>query len=162
HPLPDARAARSARLGRVERSFRNRAPPPPPPPPPPRGGGGGGALPPSPPAPSPAEQERGGYWLSLPTAYCPLPTLWCRLMAALRVVFMGSPAFAVPSLAGLLEAGHDVVLVLSQPDRPAGRGRQPTPPAVAAFARERGLPLFQPPSLKPPAAFARVHEAAPD
>lgn len=80
----------------------------------------------------------------------------------LRVVFMGSPAFAVPSLEGLLQAGHDVALVLAQPDRPAGRGRQPTPPPVAAFARERGLALFQPPSLKPPEAFARLREAAPD
>jgi methionyl-tRNA formyltransferase len=80
----------------------------------------------------------------------------------LRIVFMGSPAFAVPSLEGLLAAGHEVVLVLAQPDRPAGRGRQSTPPPVAAFARERGLPLFQPPSLKPPEAFARVREAAPD
>jgi len=44
----------------------------------------------------------------------------------LRVVFMGSPAFAVPSLDGLLAAGYDVALVLAQPDRPAGRGRQPT------------------------------------
>jgi methionyl-tRNA formyltransferase len=81
---------------------------------------------------------------------------------SLRVVFMGSPAFAVPSLEGLLAAGHEIALVLAQPDRPAGRGRQPTPPPVAAFARERGLPLFQPPSLKPPEAFARVREAAPD
>jgi methionyl-tRNA formyltransferase len=75
---------------------------------------------------------------------------------------MGSPGFAVPSLEGLLNAGHEVVLVLAQPDRPAGRGRQPTPPPVAAFARERGLPLFQPPSLKPPEAFQRVREVAPD
>jgi len=91
-------------------------------------------------------------------------------MSALRVVFMGSPAFTVPSLAGLLaarsesngEPRYEIVLVLSQPDRPAGRGRQPTPPPVAAFAREHGLPLFQPPSLKPPEAFAQVKEAAPD
>jgi methionyl-tRNA formyltransferase len=75
---------------------------------------------------------------------------------------MGSPTFAVPSLEGLLAAGHEIALVLAQPDRPAGRGRQPTPPPVAAFARERALPLFQPPSLKPPEAFARVREAAPD
>jgi methionyl-tRNA formyltransferase len=80
----------------------------------------------------------------------------------LRVVFMGSPAFAVPSLEGLLHAGYDVALVMAQPDRPAGRGRQPTPPPVATFARERGLPLFQPPTLKPREAFARVREAAPD
>ena len=75
---------------------------------------------------------------------------------------MGSPSFAVPSLEGLLGAGHEIALVLAQPDRPAGRGRQPTPPPVAAFARERGLPLFQPPSLKPPEAFQRAREAAPD
>ena len=81
---------------------------------------------------------------------------------SLRVVFMGSPMFAVPTLEGLLAAGHDVALVLSQPDRPAGRNRQPTSPPVAAFAREHGLPLFQPPSLKPPEAFARVREIAPD
>ncbi|MCC6178944.1 MAG: methionyl-tRNA formyltransferase [Chloroflexi bacterium] len=83
-------------------------------------------------------------------------------MSGRRVVFMGTPTFAVPSLEGLLALGEDVVLVLSQPDRPAGRGRQPTPPPIAAFARERGLPLFQPPSLKPPEAFARVREARPD
>lgn len=83
-------------------------------------------------------------------------------MSALRVVFMGSPAFAVPALEGLLGAGHEIALVLAQPDRPAGRGRQPTPPPVAAFAREHGLPLFQPPSLKPPEAFARVRKAAPE
>jgi methionyl-tRNA formyltransferase len=80
----------------------------------------------------------------------------------LRIVFMGSPAFAVPALDGLISAGHEIALVLAQPDRPAGRGRQPTAPPVAAFARERGLPLFQPPTLKPPEAFARVREAAPD
>src|SRR5436190_7766161 len=83
-------------------------------------------------------------------------------MSPLRVLFMGSPGFAVPSLEGLFDAGHEVALVLAQPDRPAGRGRQPTSPPVAAFARERGLPLFQPPSLKPPEAFARVRETAPD
>src|SRR5687767_9542701 len=85
-----------------------------------------------------------------------------RSCMSLRVVFMGSPAFAVPSLEGLLGAGHEIALVLAQPDRPAGRGRQPAAPPVAAFARERGLPLFQPPSLKPPEAFARVRAAAPD
>src|SRR4051794_6676071 len=83
-------------------------------------------------------------------------------MSALRVVFMGSPAFAVPALEGLLGAGHEIALVLAQPDRPAGRGRPPNPPPAAAFAREHGLPLFQPPSLKPPEAFARVRESAPD
>ena len=83
-------------------------------------------------------------------------------MTRLRVVFMGTPEFAVPSLEGLLDAGHEVVLVCSQPDRPAGRGRRPTAPPVARIARERGLPLFQPPSLKPPEASAVVRDARPD
>ena len=80
----------------------------------------------------------------------------------MRVVFMGTPDFALPALEGLLDAGHDVALVVSQPDRPAGRGRQPTPPPVARFARDRGLPLFQPASLKPPEAFARIRAAGPN
>ena len=80
-------------------------------------------------------------------------------MSRLRVVFMGTPEFAVPSLEGLLEAGHDVVLVCSQPDRPSGRGRQPTAPPVARLARERGLPLLQPPSLKPPEHVAVLRDA---
>jgi methionyl-tRNA formyltransferase len=52
-------------------------------------------------------------------------------VSRLRVAFMGTPEFAVPTLRGLLDAGHEVVLVLSQPDRPAGRGRQPAAPPVA-------------------------------
>jgi methionyl-tRNA formyltransferase len=80
----------------------------------------------------------------------------------MRIAFMGTPAFAVPALEGLLEHGHDVALVVSQPDRPAGRGRAPAAPPVARLARERGLPLFQPASLKPPEAFARVREAKPE
>ena len=75
---------------------------------------------------------------------------------------MGTPRFALPSLEGLLERGYDVALVVSQPDRPAGRGRRPTPPPVAQLARDRGLPLFQPASLKPPEAFARIREVRPD
>jgi methionyl-tRNA formyltransferase len=80
----------------------------------------------------------------------------------MRLVFMGTPEFALPSLRGLVEAGYEIALVVSQPDRPAGRGRRLAPPPVAAFARERGLPLFQPASLKPPEAFARVRDAHPD
>ncbi len=80
----------------------------------------------------------------------------------MRVVFMGTPAFALPALEGLLAAGHDVALVVSQPDRPAGRGRQSASPPVAKRARQRGLALFQPASLKPPEAFARVRDARPE
>ena len=72
----------------------------------------------------------------------------------MRVVFMGSPEFAVPALEALL-TGHEVVLVVTQPDKRAGRGKKLTPCAVAAFARENKLPLLQPTSAKK-AAFAEA------
>jgi methionyl-tRNA formyltransferase len=57
----------------------------------------------------------------------------------MRIVFMGSPAFAVPSLKALHAAGHEILCVYTQPPRPAGRGRQVTPTAVEAAAREMGI-----------------------
>ncbi|MGN6109055.1 MAG: methionyl-tRNA formyltransferase, partial [Kofleriaceae bacterium] len=65
----------------------------------------------------------------------------------MRVVFMGSPEFAVPCLRALAGA-HEVALVVSQPDKPAGRGGQLTSPAVAIAARELGLPVIQPRSAR--------------
>ena len=67
---------------------------------------------------------------------------------SLRTVFMGTPRFAVPVLSALLDAGHDVVGVFCQPDRPASRGRRLLAPPVKAYAAERGLPVFQPASLR--------------
>jgi methionyl-tRNA formyltransferase len=64
-----------------------------------------------------------------------------------RVVFMGSPEFAVPCLRAL-HAGHEVALVVSQPDKPAGRGGQLTAPAVKAAAQDLGLPVIQPRSAR--------------
>lgn len=75
-----------------------------------------------------------------------------------RLVFMGSPDFALPSLKALLEAGHDIALVLSRPDQPAGRGRRLSPTAVSAFAQEHGLPLERPQSLRDPALRQRLAE----
>ena len=72
--------------------------------------------------------------------------------APMRVVFMGTPEFAVPSLEKLLEAGFDIAGVYTQPDKPAGRGRQLTPLPVKALAVARGLPVFQPPTLRKPPA----------
>ncbi|MCE2456911.1 MAG: methionyl-tRNA formyltransferase [Dehalococcoidia bacterium] len=66
----------------------------------------------------------------------------------LRVVFMGTPAFAVPSLDALLRRGHDVVGVFTQPDRRAGRGRRLRPSPVKEFAEQHNLPVFQPASLR--------------
>ena len=65
----------------------------------------------------------------------------------MRIVFMGSPEFAVPTLRALVEA-HEVALVVSQPDKPAGRGAQLTPPAVKVAAQALGLPVIQPASAK--------------
>lgn len=67
---------------------------------------------------------------------------------SLRLVFMGSPAFALPALEALLQAGHEIVCVYSQPPRPAGRGKQDRPTPVHAFAAERGLEVRTPKSLK--------------
>lgn len=79
-------------------------------------------------------------------------------MRPLRVAFFGSPAFALPSLEALLRR-HDVVMVVSQPDRPSGRGMRVAPPPVAARARELGLELWQPTRLRKDEAFlARLRE----
>ncbi|MFH1572870.1 MAG: methionyl-tRNA formyltransferase, partial [Acidobacteriota bacterium] len=59
----------------------------------------------------------------------------------MRVLFLGTPEFAVPSLRKLLETSCDVVAVVTPPDRPAGRGQQLQPPAVKLAALEKGLPL---------------------
>lgn len=70
-----------------------------------------------------------------------------RVSPPLRIAFAGTPAFAEPSLQALLDAGHDVVAVFSQPDRPAGRGRRLTAPPVKQRALAAGLPVFQPERL---------------
>jgi methionyl-tRNA formyltransferase len=80
----------------------------------------------------------------------------------LRVVFAGTPPFAAAALEAILAAGHDVALVLSQPDRPAGRGLKLTPSAVARLAADRGLALHKPPTLKFADAQAPILAAAPD
>jgi methionyl-tRNA formyltransferase len=79
-----------------------------------------------------------------------------------RVVFFGSPAFALSSLEAVRTAGHEVALVVTQPDRPAGRGRKTTQPPVAAYAIAHGLPVWRTHSLKGPAAEARLREVGAD
>ncbi len=69
-------------------------------------------------------------------------------MRPLRVAFLGTPDFAVPTLDAIVAAGHEVVLVVAQPDRPVGRGQQMTAPPVAARAKALGLALSQPEKLK--------------
>ena len=65
-----------------------------------------------------------------------------------RIVFMGTPDFAVPVLSALLDAAYEVAGVYTQPDRATGRGRRLTAPAVKQFAEDRGLPVYQPASLR--------------
>jgi methionyl-tRNA formyltransferase len=79
---------------------------------------------------------------------------------ALRLAFFGTPDFAVPSLVRLQESSHLVVAVVTQPDRPRGRGHKLTPSPVKARAQETGVPVFQPDRLKDEAflsAFADLH-----
>jgi len=77
----------------------------------------------------------------------------------MRLVFMGSPAFAVPCLRALVDAKHDVALVVSQPDKPAGRGGQVTPPAVKAAAVQLGIPTLQPKSARTGELEAALRES---
>ncbi|MBU4499151.1 MAG: methionyl-tRNA formyltransferase [Gammaproteobacteria bacterium] len=74
----------------------------------------------------------------------------------MRLIFAGTPPFAAAALDALADAGHDLALVLTQPDRPAGRGMKLTPSAVKQAARARGLPVYQPLSLKSPEAQAAL------
>jgi len=65
-----------------------------------------------------------------------------------RIIFMGTPPFAVPTLKALHESGHDIIMVVTQPDRPRGRGRKVSPPAVKATALDLGYQILQPTSIK--------------
>lgn len=65
-----------------------------------------------------------------------------------RIIFMGTPPFAVPTLKALHENGYDIAMVVTQPDRPRGRGRKVTPPAVKALAQDLGYRVVQPASIK--------------
>ena len=66
----------------------------------------------------------------------------------MRVIFMGTPAFAIPTLDALVGSGHEVVLVVAQPDRPAGRGQKSTAPPVIQHAQRLGLETAQPRALR--------------
>lgn len=80
----------------------------------------------------------------------------------MKLIFAGTPEFAAPALAALIAAGHDIVLVLTQPDRPAGRGMKLTASPVKVLAEQHGLTVFQPLTLKDPQAQARIAELQAD
>ena len=64
----------------------------------------------------------------------------------MKIIFAGTPEFAVPALAALIQAGHEIVMVLTQPDRPAGRGMKLQASPVKQLAQLHHLPVFQPES----------------
>jgi methionyl-tRNA formyltransferase len=66
----------------------------------------------------------------------------------MKLIFAGTPPFAATALQALHDAGHEVALVLTRPDRPAGRGLQSSPSAVKELARRLGLSVAQPATLK--------------
>src|SRR5512132_1513702 len=80
----------------------------------------------------------------------------------MRVVFMGTPAFAVPSLEALARVGHEVLCVVAQPDRPAGRGQALREPATKAWARARGIPVLQPEKVRDGRLAAALAALRPD
>jgi methionyl-tRNA formyltransferase len=80
----------------------------------------------------------------------------------MRVIFAGTPDFAAQALAAILAAGHDVPLVLTQPDRPAGRGMKLQPSAVKQLALAHNLPVFQPERLKDPTTHEPIYAAQAD
>jgi methionyl-tRNA formyltransferase len=80
----------------------------------------------------------------------------------MRLVFMGTPEFAAPTLERAVTAGHEVLAVFTQPDRPAGRGHHLTPPPVKQAALQLGLPVHQPEKIRTPEVHALLRELAPE
>ena len=80
----------------------------------------------------------------------------------MRIVFMGTPDFAVPCLQAILDRGDEVAGVFTQPDKPKGRGHKVLPPPVKVLAEARGLPVFQPRSLRDGEALGLLRTLAPE
>lgn len=80
----------------------------------------------------------------------------------MKIVFMGTPDFAVPCLEKLIEAGHDVAAVFTQPDKPVGRKQILTPPEVKSCALKHNIPVYQPEKIKGSNALEIINDIAPD
>lgn len=83
-------------------------------------------------------------------------------MTGWRIIFMGTPAFACPTLQTLLRRGEDIVAVFTQPDRPKGRGQKLQPPPVKELALQHGIPVHQPPKVRAPEVIEQIRELRPD
>lgn len=80
----------------------------------------------------------------------------------MRIVFMGTPDFAVPCLQRILDDGHEVPAVFTQPDKPVGRHATLTPPPVKRLAQEHKIPVYQPTKMRDGTVAAQLRELAPD
>ena len=80
----------------------------------------------------------------------------------MKIIFAGTPEFAVPALAALIDAGHEIAMVLTQPDRPAGRGMKLHASPIKQLALQHNLNVFQPESLKPAEVQAKIAGANAD
>lgn len=83
-------------------------------------------------------------------------------MTGMRIIFMGTPEFACPTLGTLIERGEQVIAVVTQPDRPKGRGQQTLPPPVKLLAEQHGIPVFQPVKVRHPDAIEEIRSLEPD
>ena len=80
----------------------------------------------------------------------------------MRILFMGSPKFALPVLKNLIDSQHDLVAIYTQPDKPAGRGNKMSSPAIKLFAEDLGFKVHQPSSLKDPKVLQEASQLNPD
>ncbi len=80
----------------------------------------------------------------------------------MRIVYMGTPPFAVPPLQALITAGHELAGVVTRRDKPAGRGRSLTPPAVKIAAEQAGITVFQPKRVREPESIAAIRAMGPE
>ena len=80
----------------------------------------------------------------------------------IRIIFMGTPEFAVASLAALVDAGCRIIAVVTAPDKPAGRGMHIQQSAVKRYALEKGIPVLQPEKLKDPGFIATLQSLQAD
>ncbi len=80
----------------------------------------------------------------------------------MKIIFMGTPEFAVPSLEMLINEGYEVIAVVTQPDKPKGRGNKLAAPPVKEFALEHGITVLQPAKIKTPEFVGQIRELGPD
>lgn len=83
-------------------------------------------------------------------------------MTGWRIIFMGTPEFACPTLKTLIDRGENIIAVFTQPDRPKGRGQKLQPTPVKELALARSIPVFQPPKVRAPEVVEQIRQLAPD